>query len=115
MCIRDRAKRALGFSSLHIMLSDVLPNICHVVMPKFLLSIASAMIAEASISFLGLGDPASKSWGMMINFAFSRGGFINGYWWWYLAPGLCITLFVMSVVLMGHFLEEKEMSILRLE
>jgi len=110
-----RAKRALGFSSLHIMLSDVLPNICHVVMPKFLLSIASAMIAEASISFLGLGDPASKSWGMMINFAFSRGGFINGYWWWYLEPGLCITLFVMSVVLMGHFLEEKEMSILRLE
>jgi peptide/nickel transport system permease protein len=97
------------------MVSDVLPNISHVVMPKFLLSIASAMIAEASISFLGLGDPAMKSWGMMINFAFSRGGFINGYWWWYLAPGICITLFVLSVVLMGSVLEEKEKATLGLE
>lgn len=110
-----QAKRSLGFSHLHIMFSDVLPNISHVVMPKFLLSIASAMIAEASISFLGLGDPAMKSWGMMINFAFSRGGFINGYWWWYLAPGICITLFVLSVVLMGSVLEEKEKATLGLE
>lgn len=110
-----KAKRSLGFSHLHIIISDVLPNISHVIVPKFLLSIASAMIAEASISFLGLGDPAMKSWGLMINFAFSRGGFINGYWWWYLAPGLCITLFVLSVVLMGFVLEENDQETLRLE
>jgi len=110
-----QAARSLGFSHPHIIVSDVLPNILHVVMPKFLLSIASAMIAEASISFLGLGDPEVKSWGMMINFAFSRGGFINGYWWWYLSPGLCITLFVLSVVLMGFVLEEQEEATLRLE
>jgi len=110
-----QANRSLGFSSLHIMLSDVLPNITHVVMPKFLLSIASAMIAEASISFLGLGDPTMKSWGMMINFAFSRGGFLNGLWWWYMAPGLCITLFVLSVVLLGSMLEERESVSLRLQ
>jgi len=100
---------------LNIILSDILPNISHVVLPKLMLSIASAMIAEASISFLGLGDPSMKSWGMMINFAFSRGGFINGYWWWYLLPGLCITLFVLSVVLMGFVLEEKDEANLRLE
>lgn len=110
-----QAKRSLGFSHLNIIISDMLPNIIHVVMPKFLLSIASAMIAEASISFLGLGDPSMKSWGMMINFAFSRGGFINGYWWWYLYPGLCITLSVLSVVLMGFALEENEETTLRLE
>jgi len=38
------------------------------------------MLTEASLSFLGLGDPLQKSWGMMLNYAFSRGGFINGYW-----------------------------------
>jgi peptide/nickel transport system permease protein len=103
-----QAKRSLGFSHLHIIVSDVLPNLSQVVMPKFLLSIASAMIAESSISFLGLGDPSMKSWGMMINFAFSRGGFINGYWWWYMAPGLCITIFVWSVVLLGSLLEERD-------
>jgi len=109
------ASRALGFSDRHIIFTDMLPNIFHVIMPKFLLSIASAMIAEASISFLGLGDPTMKSWGMMINFAFTRGGFINDCWWWYLSPGICITLFVLSVVLMGFALEEQEEMTLRLE
>ena len=107
-----QSKRSLGFSHLHIIVSDVLPNLSQLVMPKFLLSIASAMIAESSISFLGLGDPSMKSWGMMINFAFSRGGFINGYWWWYMAPGLCITIFVLSIVLIGSFLEERDESIM---
>jgi peptide/nickel transport system permease protein len=110
-----QASRALGFKDRHIILTDVLPNIFQVIMPKFLLSIASAMIAEASISFLGLGDPTMKSWGMMINFAFTRGGFINGYWWWYLSPGICITLFVLSIVLMGFSLEEQEDATSRLE
>lgn len=110
-----QSSRALGFSDRHTIFTDVLPNVFHVIMPKFLLSIASAMIAEASISFLGLGDPTMKSWGMMINFAFTRGGFINGYWWWYLTPGLCITLFVLSIVLMGFSMEEQEQATQRLE
>ncbi|HPS92512.1 MAG TPA: ABC transporter permease [Methanothrix sp.] len=110
-----QAARALGFSDFHIIFTDVLPNTIHVIAPKFLLSIASAMIAEASISFLGLGDPTMKSWGTMINFAFTRGGFINGYWWWYLTPGLCITLFVLCVVLMGFAWEEQEQEYRRLE
>ena len=110
-----QAARSLGFSDLHIILTDVLPNTLYVIMPKFLLAIASAMIAEASISFLGLGDITMKSWGMMINFAFNRGGFINGYWWWYLTPGLCITLFVLCVVLMGCAFEEQENETMRLQ
>jgi peptide/nickel transport system permease protein len=100
--------KSLGFSDAHIIFSEILPNIFQVILPKFLLAIASAMIAEASISFLGLGDPSMKSWGMMISFAFSRGGFINGCWWWYLPPGLCITLFVLSVVLMGSAMEDQK-------
>lgn len=107
--------RSLGFSHWHIIFSDILVNVWHVVSPKFMLSIASAMITEASISFLGLGDPSMKSWGMMINFAFNRGGFINGYWWWYLPPGLCITIFVLSVVLIGYCIEEREEATLRIE
>jgi peptide/nickel transport system permease protein len=109
------AARSLGFSDSHIILTDILPNILYVIMPKFLLAVASAMIAEASISFLGLGDITAKSWGMMINFAFNRGGFINGYWWWYLTPGLCITLFVFCVVLMGNAFEEQENETVRLQ
>jgi peptide/nickel transport system permease protein len=90
--------QTLGFSDRHIMFSDILPNLLHILLPKFMLTVASAMIAEASLSFLGLGDPAQKSWGMMINFAFQRGGFINEMWWWYVPPGLCITACVLAIV-----------------
>ncbi|NPV62409.1 MAG: ABC transporter permease [Methanotrichaceae archaeon] len=102
--------KAIGFSDNHVIFSDVLPNTLYVIAPKFMLTVASAMIAEASISFLGLSDPSMKSWGTMISYAFSRGGFINGMWWWYLPPGLCITVFVLSLVMMAGILEERDIE-----
>jgi peptide/nickel transport system permease protein len=99
--------RCLGFSRRHILFSDILPNIMQVVLPKFMLTIAAAMISEASLSFLGLGDAGMKSWGMMLNFAFQKGALVNGMWWWFLSPGLCITLVVAAVVLMGISQEEQ--------
>ena len=100
--------KALGATDLYIAFRHVLPNTSHVIFAKFVLAVAGAMLTEASLSFLGLGDPLQKSWGMMLNYAFSRGGFINGYWWWYLPPGLCISLAVLGFVLMGFGLEEQE-------
>jgi peptide/nickel transport system permease protein len=44
---------------------------------------------------------------MMHNYTFSRGGFINGYWWWYLPPGICISLAVLGFVLIGFGLGRK--------
>ncbi|MGD8539641.1 MAG: ABC transporter permease [Candidatus Aminicenantes bacterium] len=104
------SSKCLGFSDRHIIFSDILPNIIQIVIPKFMLTVAAAMITEASLSFLGLGDPSMKSWGMMINFAFTKGGLINAMWWWFIPPGLCITLFVYSVVLLGYSFEEKEQA-----
>ncbi|HNV93632.1 MAG: dipeptide transporter [Candidatus Methanofastidiosum methylothiophilum] len=119
MQIRDASfilsVKSLGFSDKHIILSEILPNINHVIIPKFMLTIASAMFSEASISFLGLGDPTMKSWGMMLNFAFMKGGLINEMWWWYLPPGLCIVAVVFSLMLIGFSLEEKENIVLGLE
>jgi peptide/nickel transport system permease protein len=103
-----KSARCMGFSSYHILVSDILPNISHVLLPKFMLATASAMISEASLSFLGLGDLSMKSWGIMLSFAFFRGGFIRDMWWWYLPPGICITLCVLSIALMGFGLEAKE-------
>ena len=97
--------RCMGFSPFRIMGSEILPNIMHVVAPKFMLATAAAMISEASLSFLGLGDPTMKSWGMMISFAFLEGGFIREMWWWYLPPGICITLCVIVVAAIGFSFE----------
>jgi len=97
----------MGFSPSHIMVSDIFPNIVHILLPKFMLATASAMISEASLSFLGLSDISMKSWGSMLSFAFFRGGFIREMWWWYLPPGICITLCVMAIALIGFGLETK--------
>jgi peptide/nickel transport system permease protein len=101
-----KSAECIGFSRLRIMFYEILPNMLQVVLAKFLISFASAMIAEASISFLGLGDPLLKSWGMMLNTAFNEGGLINAMWWWYIPPGLCITLVVIAVMFTGLSLEQ---------
>ena len=100
-----KSARCMGFSSCHIMVSDIFPNIIHVLLPKFMLATASAMISEASLSFLGLSDISMKSWGSMLSFAFFRGGFIRDMWWWYLPPGICITLCVMAIAMIGFGFE----------
>jgi peptide/nickel transport system permease protein len=51
-----------------------------------------------------------KSWGMMLNFAFTKGGLINTMWWWFIPPGLCITIFVYSIVLLGYSFEDREQT-----
>jgi peptide/nickel transport system permease protein len=109
------SSRCLGFKNRHIIFSEILPNIQEVVFPKFLINLATAMSAEASVSFLGLGNPESKSWGMMINFAFIKGGFVNNMWWWYLPPGLCILLVVFIVLWMGFRMEEKRKEVFTFE
>ncbi|NMC58626.1 MAG: ABC transporter permease [Candidatus Methanofastidiosa archaeon] len=119
MQIRDApfilSAKSIGFSNKHILLSDIFPNIIYVIIPKFMLTIASAMFSEASISFLGLGDPTMKSWGMMLNFAFTKGGLVNEMWAWYIPPGLCIVTVVFSIMLIGFSFEEKENIVMGLE
>lgn len=94
--------RALGGGSFYIMFCHILPNTAEVVLAKASLAVAGAMLTEAGISFLGLGDPTQKSWGMMLHYAFTHGGIVNGYWWWYLPPVLCISLAVLGFVLLGY-------------
>ncbi|MEM1527955.1 MAG: hypothetical protein QW503_03465 [Sulfolobales archaeon] len=64
------------------------------------------MIAEAALSFLGLGDPVQKSWGTMIYWARRSGAITSGAWWWVTAPGLMITLTVLGFTQIGYVLEE---------
>jgi len=97
--------RGLGAGDAWIMRRHVLPNILPMVLSKFVLTVAAAMLMEASLSFLGLGDPMVKSWGMMLHYAFGRGGFIQGLWWWYVPPGLCIGLCILALTLIGFAFE----------
>ncbi|MFP4170947.1 MAG: ABC transporter permease [Methanomassiliicoccales archaeon] len=93
--------KAMGFSAPYILVRHVLPNTREVILAHFGLTVAVAMLTEASLSFLGLGDPLHISWGNMLNFAFNRGGFFNDMYWWYLPPGIMISLAVLAFVLIS--------------
>ncbi|MDO9535054.1 MAG: hypothetical protein Q7J85_06915 [Bacillota bacterium] len=79
--------------------------------PLFVVSMISlagmAIITEASLSFLGLGDPTSRSWGLIINHAVNfRGIYFTPFWkWWLLYPWLFLTLLVTSLSLLGRDME----------
>jgi peptide/nickel transport system permease protein len=101
-----QAARAAGASHTYIMLVHILPNVIPVAFLWMTMSIAFAVLAEASLSFLGLGDPNTTSWGQMLNIAFSTGS-IRTAWWWVLPPSLCLVALISSIYVVGRAYEEK--------
>jgi peptide/nickel transport system permease protein len=98
------AARAVGNPSWRIALVHILPNILPALMVQATLSIAAAIIAEAALSFLGLGQqPPSPSWGSMLNAA-QR--FLTNAPWMAIWPGLAIFLVVLSLNLVGDGLRD---------
>jgi peptide/nickel transport system permease protein len=98
------AARAMGNPRWRIALFHILPNIMPALLVQATLSIAAAIIAEAALSFLGLGQqPPSPSWGSMLNAA-QR--FLTNAPWMALWPGLAIFLVVLSFNLVGDGLRD---------
>jgi peptide/nickel transport system permease protein len=98
--------RALGASDWYIMRRHVLPNALPLIFASTVLIVAVAILAEAALAFLGLGDPSSISWGSMIENGFEAGAPSAGAWWYVVPPGLCITLLVFAIGLIGYRLEQ---------
>ena len=89
--------RMMSGSGLYVMTRHILSNVGELVFVKGSLSVASAMLTEASLAYLGLGSPLYKSWGMILRDAFNSGGILNGYWWWYVPPIICICVSIFTV------------------
>jgi len=68
---------------------------------------AAAILSEATLSFLGLGDITRPSWGLMLYRAFTSGAAGRGAFWYVIPPGLCILLLVLSLAFIGHALNEE--------
>jgi len=97
--------RALGASDLRIIIHHIFPQVIPLVIAQTVLEISSSIIAESSLSFLGLGDPTLASWGVMLNFAFER-AVSRMAWWFLLPPGIAIVWVSLSIILIGNALEE---------
>lgn len=96
---------ALGASDAHIISKHVLPAVMPLVLANTTLTVGSAIIAESTLSFLGLGDPSSISWGSMLKTALDTGAATGGFWWYVLPPGLAIVVVVLSFTLVGRAVE----------
>ena len=97
--------RALGAGHWHVMTRHVLPGVMPIVLVQAALTVSGAIIAEATLAFLGLEDPAGISWGTTLQLASLRGAVVEGAWWVLLPPGIAIAVIALAFVLCGRALE----------
>lgn len=99
--------RAIGAQSGRILWYYLLPAVVPLLIAQFIRAVNVSIVAEASLSFLGLGDPTQKSWGTILYYANARGAYLTNAWlWWVVPPGLCIAGAVLGFALTGLALEE---------
>jgi peptide/nickel transport system permease protein len=98
--------RSIGVSHLGIMINHILPQVLPVIFAEATLDISYAILSEATLSFLGLGDPTLISWGSMLNRAFMRGAVTRGAWWYLVPPGLALAWVTLGLTLLGNAVQE---------
>ncbi len=99
---------AMGASQFTVMLRHILPEITPLIVPQFVRVAHNAILIEAALSFLGLGDPIQKSWGGILFYANARAAFLTGAWsYWVMPPGICIALVVVAFAFIGYSLGGK--------
>jgi peptide/nickel transport system permease protein len=97
------AAKSMGENSISIIFREILPNAVAPITVVMTLSIASAIIIESSLSFLGLGDPTAITWGSML----SRGHLVIGRAWWIATfPGIAILFATLGFNLLGDGLRD---------
>jgi ABC-type dipeptide/oligopeptide/nickel transport system permease subunit len=99
-----KAARVAGASDLRIMYLHIFPNVMPLVFLELAIIVGVSIIAEATLSFLGLGPPQSISWGGILHNARLSGAWRDA-WWWNLPPGLLIMITVLSVFFISRSLE----------
>jgi ABC-type dipeptide/oligopeptide/nickel transport system permease subunit len=97
------ASKSLGASKRRIIFRHVFPNVLHIIIVLTTLMIATAILVEAAISFLGFGDAAAITWGQQLQKANEA---VKEAWWEGVFPGLFITLLVLGFSLLGNGLRD---------
>lgn len=102
-----KAAESYGAGVVYLMRRHFLPEVFPLAAVGMIRLAGRAIVAEAGLSFLGLGDPTSRSWGLIIHNALSFPGiYYTDFWkWWLLFPWLALTLVVTSLALLGKDLE----------
>lgn len=108
--IRERVyvkrARALGATNRRLVFKHVLPQVAPLLIANTVLMVALAIFAETFITFLGLGDPSTISWGRLIENAFSGNAVLNNAWWAIVPPGVCVTVVILACTMVGQSIED---------
>lgn len=98
------AARSYGAGFFHLASKHFLPGMLPIAMVSIIRLTGRAIVAEASLSFLGLGDPTSKSWGLILNHAINfRGIYFTDFWkWWITAPLVSIIILVSTIAVLAR-------------
>lgn len=104
LSLRERpfieSARVSGASDGRIIFRHIAPNVLPLSFLYMTFGVTGAILTEAALSFLGLGDPSTVSWGMMLQWCFTSGYTFKAPFW-LLPPGLCITFLALSFYLIG--------------
>lgn len=100
-----RACDIYGYGKFHTAVFHIVPNVFDVILSRFLVGINSCIMTESTLSFLGLGDIYYPSWGVMINFARTRGALFKEAYGYLLAPCACIILLSTAFYFISVYFE----------
>jgi peptide/nickel transport system permease protein len=99
------AAKLMGQSDRNIIFKHIIPQLLPLTFASIAISVPGAILGEAALSFLGLGDPSIPTWGQILHDANSAGAASRGLWWWIAPPGLMIAITGLAFVLIGNALD----------
>src|SRR5579864_4362218 len=98
--------RASGETTPRIIFAEILPNEIAIVAAGLVGTVIYAILAQAGLEFLGLGDVTIISWGSMFYWAQNNEALLLGAWWWFLAPGCCVALLGAGLAFINFGIDE---------
>ncbi len=98
--------RLSGMKPLKIIITEIAPNMMSYLLLVFILQFGGAILTAATLDFIGLGPTNTVSLGLMMNNAVIYGALLLGMWWWFIPPGLAITIVVGALYITNVGLDE---------
>jgi peptide/nickel transport system permease protein len=99
------AAKLMGESDIKVIFKHIIPQLLPLTLASIALAVPAAILTEAALSFLGLGDPSIPTWGQILHQANSAEAAARGLWWWIIPPGLMIALTGLAFALIGNAIE----------
>ena len=99
------AAKLMGQSDTKIIFRHIIPQLLPLTFASIAIAVPGAILGEAALSFLGLGDPSVPTWGQMLHDANSSGAAVRGLWWWIIPPGIMIAVTGLAFALVGNALD----------